>query len=121
MYAKKGATGRFSRPYSLDFAGHHSRWFIRVAGDSKQALEGMEELSAKRQSLDVVDRLEVVLAYAAVLGDTHPRRAATAWADARKILAQLPAAVGSFLDHFGLMPPSPEPPSRRSRRRRHEH
>jgi DNA-binding SARP family transcriptional activator/tetratricopeptide (TPR) repeat protein len=106
MYAKKGATGRFASPLSLDFAGHHSRWFIRVEASLEAATSGLKALAAKRTSLDVLDQLEVTAAYATLLSKANSRGATTTWAEARRLLGQLPPAVGPFLEQFGLLPPA---------------
>jgi tetratricopeptide (TPR) repeat protein len=102
MAAGRAVEGAFRKPLSTSFAGHHSRWLVRVATDMEQAYGELEALLEVRSKLDQLDQLEVTVSYAYLASELGRPSAAAAWKDVQSRLASLPEAIGILLSKFGL-------------------
>jgi len=107
--AYRAVEGALRKPLSTSFAGHHSRWIVRVAADMEQAYDDLEELLEARSKLDQLDQLEVTVAYAYLASELGRPSAVAAWKDVQSRLPSLPEAIEFLLSKFGLIQSSDHP------------
>jgi hypothetical protein len=102
--AKAGVSGKFARPLATGFTGVHSRWLARVEPDTPGSKAYFRKLLANCESFDVIDRVEIGLAFELLSGAetcVEGRRLAD---QARGLLGSLPVAVSHFFELLGMTP-----------------